>query len=80
METPKASVVNFYSGQMDYNLENILTATMLKQVLDLVYMERYVRKRVEHTVYKHLHVSPLSPRDKPSCRLTSIPTRINGNR
>lgn len=40
METPKASVVNFYSGQMDYNLENILTATMLKQVLDLVYMEK----------------------------------------
>ena len=40
METPKASVVNFYSGQMDYNLENILTATMLKQVLDLVYTEK----------------------------------------
>lgn len=40
METPKASVVNFYSGQMDYNLENIITATMLKQVLDLVYMEK----------------------------------------
>lgn len=40
METPKASVVNFYSGQMDYNLENIITATMLKQVLDLVYTEK----------------------------------------
>ena len=40
METPKASVVNFYSGQMDYNLENIVTATMLKQVLDLVYTEK----------------------------------------
>lgn len=40
METPKASVVNFYSGQMDYNLENIITTTMLKQVLDLVYMEK----------------------------------------
>lgn len=40
METPKASVVNFYSGQMNYNLENIITATMLKQVLDLVYMEK----------------------------------------
>lgn len=40
METPKASVVNFYSGTMDYNLENILTSTMLKQILDLVYMEK----------------------------------------
>lgn len=25
---------------MEYNLENILTATMLKQILDLVYMEK----------------------------------------
>ena len=40
LETPKASVVNFWSGQMDYNLENIQTATMLKQILDLVYMEK----------------------------------------
>ena len=40
LETPKASVVNFWSGKMDYNLENILTATMLKQILDLVYMEK----------------------------------------
>lgn len=40
METPKASVVDFYSGQMDYNLENILSATMLKQILDLVYTEK----------------------------------------
>ena len=40
METPKASVVNFYSGQMDYDLENIVTATMLKQVLDLIYTEK----------------------------------------
>ena len=40
LETPKASVVNFWSGKMEYNLENILTATMLKQILDLVYMEK----------------------------------------
>lgn len=40
LETPKASVVNFWSGQMDYNLENILTANILKQILDLVYMEK----------------------------------------
>lgn len=40
MEVPKATVVNFISGQMDYTLENILTATALKQILDLVYMEK----------------------------------------
>lgn len=40
METPKASVVNFYSGQMGYTLENILTVGILKQILDLVYMEK----------------------------------------
>lgn len=40
MEIPKVTVANLYSGQMPYNLESIITATMLKQVLDLVYMEK----------------------------------------
>lgn len=40
METPKASVINFYNGQMDYTLENIVAARMLGQILDLVYMEK----------------------------------------
>lgn len=40
METPKASVVNFYSGTMEYNLENIITSSLLKQALDLVYTEK----------------------------------------
>lgn len=40
MEVPKATVMNFISGQMEYNLENILTATLFKQVLDLIYMEK----------------------------------------
>lgn len=40
MEVPKATVVNFISGQMDYTLPNIVTATALKQILDLVYMEK----------------------------------------
>lgn len=40
METPKATVVNLYSGEMPYTLENILSATILKQILDLVYMEK----------------------------------------
>lgn len=39
-ETPKASVAHVVSGRMDYNLKNIITATMLKQVLDLVYTEK----------------------------------------
>lgn len=40
MEVPKATVMNFISGQMEYNLENILTATLFKQILDLIYMEK----------------------------------------
>lgn len=39
-ETPKTSVLHVYSGQMDYILENLLTTTMLKQILDLVYTEK----------------------------------------
>lgn len=40
METPKASVVNFYSGKMPYSLENAITIKMLKQILDIVYVEK----------------------------------------
>lgn len=40
METPKVSVLHYYSGQMDYTLEDRVAATMLEQVLDLVYMEK----------------------------------------
>lgn len=39
-ETPKVSAIHVYSGKMDYELENIITATMLKQILDLVYNEK----------------------------------------
>ncbi len=40
MEVPKASVLDLYSGQMTYSLEDNLAATMLKQILDLVYTEK----------------------------------------
>lgn len=40
METPKATAVNFYSGQMPYTLENAITIRMLKQILDIVYTEK----------------------------------------
>jgi zinc protease len=40
LQTPKASVVNFFSGELPYTLENRLTLTMFKQILDLVYMEK----------------------------------------
>lgn len=40
MQTPKATVVNFYSGQMPYTLENAITIRMLKQILDIVYTEK----------------------------------------
>jgi len=40
METPKASILNIYTGQMDYTVESAMKASMLKQILDLVYMEK----------------------------------------
>ncbi len=36
-ETPKASIYSIYSGEMKYNLENLLSASILSQILDLVY-------------------------------------------
>lgn len=43
METPKATAVHFYHGHTDYTLKNILTANILTQLLDLIYMEK-IRK------------------------------------
>ena len=40
LQTPKASIVNFFSGNLPFTLENRLTITMLKQILDLVYTEK----------------------------------------
>lgn len=40
METAKATTLNLYSGQMDYTLENRIAVTMLKQILDIVYVEK----------------------------------------
>lgn len=40
METPKSTVLHLYWDKMDYSLLNITTATMLKQILDMVYMEK----------------------------------------
>ena len=40
LEVPKSSVIDFYSGEMSYSLENLITASLLKQVMDLVYMEK----------------------------------------
>ena len=40
LETPKASVLSVYSGQMDYDIETSLMASILKQILDLVYLEK----------------------------------------
>ena len=40
METPKASVSHLYWGLMDYTLGDLVSATMLKQILDIVYTEK----------------------------------------
>lgn len=39
MQTPKASVFQFYAAETEYSLKNLLTASLLSQVLDLVYTE-----------------------------------------
>lgn len=39
MQTPKSSVFQLYSGNSEYNLKNLLTASLLSQILDLVYTE-----------------------------------------
>lgn len=39
MATPKVSVYNILSGTVDFNLENNLKMTMLKQIMDIVYTE-----------------------------------------
>ena len=40
METPKTAILTVHFGQMDFDIETVLTASMLKQILDLVYMEK----------------------------------------
>lgn len=39
MQTPKSSVFQLYSGKSEYNLKNLLTASLLSQIMDLVYTE-----------------------------------------
>ena len=40
LEVPKSSVTDFYSGEMDYSLSDLITSMMTKQILDLVYTEK----------------------------------------
>lgn len=44
MEVPKVSVAHIYSGDMEYNLENLVTATALKQILDIVFYDNVREK------------------------------------
>ena len=40
MQTPKASVFDSYSGKIDRNLKNVITMSMLDQIMDIVYTEK----------------------------------------
>ena len=40
MKTPKASVFDSYSGKIDRNLKNVITMSMLDQIMDIVYTEK----------------------------------------
>lgn len=80
MEIPKVTVANLYTGQMEYNLENIITATALKQVMDLVYYEK-VREKEGGTygVGVSARISP-SRKEERHYRYSSIRTRLSGSR
>ena len=39
MQTPKSSVFQLYSGNSEYNLKNLLTASLMCLILDLLYTE-----------------------------------------
>ena len=40
MKTPKASVFDSYSGKINRNLKNVITMSMLDQIMDIVYTEK----------------------------------------
>lgn len=58
METPKSTIGLMYTGQMPYNLKNVVTTLLLSQILDLVYMQK-VRENesASYVVYNGVNVS-----------------------
>lgn len=80
MEIPKVTVANLYTGQMEYNLENIITATALKQVMDLVYYEKMREKKEERMASVYPLESHLSRKEERHYRYSSIRTRPSGSR
>jgi len=40
MEVPKTSIVHFFSGNTNYTIENLISATILNQLLDIIYMDK----------------------------------------
>ena len=40
VENPKATVIDIYSGTIDFNLKNNIEMSMLSQILDIVYTEK----------------------------------------
>ena len=63
METPKATVIDVISGKMDRTLENVITMNVVKQVLDLVYMEKV--REGEGGTYGVSNLPSLSPHFPP---------------
>lgn len=58
LETPKATVAQIYSGKVDYTLENLITSTILKQILDLVYNEKIREEEGgSYGVHTSLHIT-----------------------
>ena len=75
METPKASIVGIYSGQLDFTPENMTLLTALKQILDIVYVEKSGKKPVERMASAFLHSWVISRKERSLCKHISIRTQ-----
>ncbi len=44
LETPKSTVINIYTGEVDFNLKNLVLMNYLKSILDIIYTEKIREK------------------------------------
>lgn len=58
LETPKSTVGLMYTGEMPYNLKNVVTTLLFSQILDLVYMQKVREEEsASYMVQNHIYVS-----------------------
>jgi zinc protease len=58
LETPISTVGLMYTGEMPYNLKNVVTTLLLSQILDLAYMQKIrEEKSASYGVQNHIYVT-----------------------